>query len=516
MNARNPQVTKKTQQSGTSAELTQVVREVVNGGRPAVVSGLLGYLIRIGLQILLSRVLGAHAYGLYMLGRSFLDVLSRFGLAGMQNAVVRFIAIFQGEGDQAQLRGTIFVALSLVVSVSIIIGVGLWFASDWLAISILNKPSFGYILRVFAVALPFYTTLTVLAACARGFRQMLYFNGMTNVVHPLGVLLCIAVAFWVGMRLEGALYGFTIATAFAAVLMLYGIMRLFPTLWSLRQGFVNPGKPFLTYAAKVLLGNFTYIILNHTDRLMLGSMGGARDVGIYSISAFIGNKLSFFQTTLSSIFAPMIADLYHRGKHDELIRIFQMVSKWTLLLTLPVFGACLFLGDLILSLFGSSFREGSPVLVILALSYLINVSVGPVGYMLMMTDRPGLALINSWLSGVVNIILNLWLIPRHGMMGAAIATGVTVAMVNVIRLVQVRWLYQCYPFRWGTLKTLMAGVIAGAAVWQLGRYYPLEDWGKVAAMGAGVVVYAGLLALFGWDEEDRLILDRLRRMVLRS
>jgi O-antigen/teichoic acid export membrane protein len=136
--------------------------------------------------------------------------------------------------------------------------------------------------------------------------------------------------------------------------------------------------------------------------------------------------------------------------------------------------------------------------------------------MLMMTGRPGLTLIDSCLSGVINIILNLWLIPRYGMLGAAIATGIAVALVNLIQLVQVRYLYQCYPFRLGTLKTLMAGVIAGVVVWQLGHYYQLEGWAKVATMGPGVVIYAGLLALFGWDEEDRLILDRLRRLVWKS
>jgi O-antigen/teichoic acid export membrane protein len=503
------------QQSEISPELTQVVYEVARGGRTAILSGLFGYLIRIGLQILLSRVLGVQAYGLYTLGRSLLDVLSRFGLMGTQNAIVRFIAISQGEGDEAQVRGTILIALAIVVSVSSTLGIGLWFVSDWLAISVFNKASLSYILRVFAVALPFYTALAFLAACARGFRQMVYFNGMTNVVHPFGMLLCTSVAFLVGMRLEGALFGFTVATVLASILMLYGIMHLFPKLWSLRQGFRNPGTPFLTYAAKVFLGDFSNKIISHTDRLMLGSMGVARDVGIYSISAFVGDKLTFFQIMFNSIFAPVIADLYHRGKYDELTRIFQTVSKWTLLLTLPVFGACLFLGDFILTLFGSDFREGWPVLVILAFAYLINISVGPVGYMLMMTGRPGLALMNSWFLGVINILLNLWLIPRYGMLGAAIATGVTVALLNLIRLAQVRCLYQCYPFRIGTLKTLVAAVIAGGAIWLLGQHYQPEGLGRVAVMGVGGIVYAGLLALFGWDEEDRLVIDRLRGIHVR-
>jgi len=112
--------------------------------------------------------------------------------------------------------------------------------------------------------------------------------------------------------------------------------------------------------------------------------------------------------------------------------------------------------------------------------------------------------------------LNLWLIPLYGMLGAAIATGVTVALVNLVRLVQVRYYYQFYPFRMGTLKTLLAYAIASIAVWQVAQHYHLDHVGKVFVLIAGMLVYAGLLTLFGWDEEDRLILARLRRTVLRK
>jgi O-antigen/teichoic acid export membrane protein len=296
---------------------------------------------------------------------------------GMQNAVVRFLAIFRGEGDEAQIRGTILASLALVLVAGSVLGVGLWLVAEWLAVAVFHEPALGPVLRVFAVALPLHAMLVLLAACARGFRHMAYFSGMTHVLHPFGVLLLSSIAFLIGLRLEGALLGFTCATGLAALLMLYGLVRLFPTLWALRQGVTFNGKYVVPYAAKMFLADFTQPLLGHTDRLMLGYFSIARDVGIYSISAFIGSKLSFFQTMLNSIFAPVIADLHNRGKHDELVRLFQTVSKWTLLCTLPIFFACLFLGDFVLSLFGRDFQAGWPVLVVLASAHLIDIGVGP-------------------------------------------------------------------------------------------------------------------------------------------
>ncbi len=492
-------------------DFTGVVRELGRGGRTAILFGLAGQIVRLVMQIMLGRVLGAQAYGLYTLGRSALEILSRFGLLGLQNGVVHFIAIYHGEGDHARIRGTILTALLLVAGSSSLAGVGLWWASDWAASVVFNKPDVASALRGFAAALPAYSMLLLLTACARGLRHMGYFSGMTQLVHPLCVLLFVAGSFAIGMKLDGVLWGFGLSTTLASVLMFIGLRRLFPSLLSLRQGFQFSGSRILTFSAQVLFKDLSSRILTHLDRFMLGILGLASDLGIYGMSAFIGHRIDFFQRMFNGIFAPMIADLYNQGKRSEMIRIFQTVSKWTLLLTLPVFFAFTFLGYAILELFGREFHAGWATLIVLSLGNLINIGVGPVGHMLIMTGRPGLELLNSWIAGIANIVLNLWLIPRYGAFGAAIATAMTVTMLNLIRLSQVYRVHQCVPFRTGTLKVLTAFGLAAGAMWQLARFYQFALGGKLACMAGFFVLYGGLLFVLGWDEEDQLVLRRLGR-----
>ncbi len=213
----------------------------------------------------------------------------------------------------------------------------------------------------------------------------------------------------------------------------------------------------------------------------------------------------------NGIFAPMISDLYNQGKRDEMARIFQTVTKWTLLLTLPVFFTFIFLGHTLLELFGREFQAGWPTLVVLSLGSLASISVGPAGFMLIMTGRPELELLNSWVSGMMNIALNLWLIPRYGALGAALATAMTIATLNIIRVSEVYHIHHCHPFRFGTLKVLAAFVLSGGAMWQLAHIYQLELWGKLACVGGFLVMYLGLLFAFGWDDEDQLVLHRFKR-----
>lgn len=487
------------------------VRELGRGGRTAILFGLAGQLIRFVMQVMLGRMLGPQVYGLYTLGRSALEILSRFGLIGLHNGVVHFIAIFNGEGDHARVRGTILTALALVAGSGSMAGIGLWWASDWVAGAVFDKPALAPALRGFAAALPAYSILLLLTSCARGLRHIGYYSGMTHVVHPLSVLIFVAGGFAIGMKLDGVLWGFGLSTALACVLMLIGLRRLFPSLLSLREGFQFSTSRILSFSAKVLFKDLSSRILTHLDRLMLGILGVASDVGIYGMSAFIGHRIDFFQRMFNSIFAPMIADLYNQGKRSEMIRIFQTVSKWTLLLTLPVFFTFMFLGYAILELFGREFHTGWAALMVLSLGNLINVGAGPVGHMLMMTGRPGLELLNSWISGLANIALNLWLIPHYGAFGAALATAMTVTMLNLIRLSEVYRIHQCHPFRIGTLKVITAFALSGGAMWQLTDIYRFALGRKLVCLAGFLVIYAGLLFAFGWDEEDEIVVHRLKR-----
>lgn len=498
-----------------NAEFAGVVRELGRGGQTAILYGLVGQIIRLVMQILLGRVLGAQLFGLYTLGRSVIEVLSRLGLLGLQNGVVHFLAIFQGERDHAQIRGTILTALVLVIGCGGLTGFGLWLASDWAAAALFDKPDLAPVLRGFAMAIPAYSTLLLLTACARGLRHIGYYSGMTHMVQPLLILAFVAGGFAIGLKLNGVLWAFGISNALSCGLMFLGLRRIFPSLLSLREGFQFASSRILPYSIKVVFKDISNRILLHLDRLMLGAFGVASDLGIYGVSAFIGSRIDFFLRMFNGIFAPMISDLYNQGKRDEMARIFQTVTKWTLLLTLPVFFTFIFLGHTLLELFGREFQAGWPTLVVLSLGSLVNISVGPAGFMLIMTGRPELELFNSWISGAMNIALNLWLIPAYGALGAALATATTVATLNLIRVSEVYYIHHCHPFRFGTLKVLAAFLLSGGAMWQLAHIYQFGLGGKLACMGGFLAIYLGLLFAFGWDDEDQLVLHRLKRRLNR-
>jgi O-antigen/teichoic acid export membrane protein len=492
-------------------EYVASVREVEKGGRISFLTSIMGQGIRVCFHIMMGRALGAHGYGLFTLGFSILEAARLFSLIGFQNSVVHFLAIFRGEGDRVRVRGTLLYSATIVAFTSSLVAVCLWFFGGWIADRLFEEPGLRAVINGFALALPFYVLLAFFAHCSRGFRNMKYYNGALDVMHPLGNLVLIGGAFLLGMHLEGAIWAFVISTVISMLLMIPVIFRLFPQLLNVGEGCRFEARRILSYGIKVAPVDLSRPFLHdQKDNMLLGYFGVARDVGIYGAGSMMGMKIGFFQHMFNGIFAPMIADLHNRGKHREVAQLFKTVSKWTLLLTLPLFFAFIFAGPALLALFGREFGEGWTVLVILGLCKLINIATGPVGFMLLMTGHPTVELANNGLLGLGNLLLNIWLIPRYGAVGAALGTGASMVLINVIRLLQVYRLLGCHPFRFGTVKTLGAFLLAGGLLWQLRSWFPFDGWWSIAAVIPFTILYGALLTIFGWDDEDQLVMARLR------
>ena len=116
-------------------------------------------------------------------------------------------------------------------------------------------------------------------------------------------------------------------------------------------------------------------------------------------------------------------------------------------------------------------------------------------------------------SAIVNIVLNLLLIPRWGLMGAAIATGISISGVHLWRMLQVKLILGVQPFNWSYFKIIGAGGIAGLSGFAVHSWLTSVHSLVLVVLTAGaiVVVYAALLLTMGLEEADRTILEEVQK-----
>jgi O-antigen/teichoic acid export membrane protein len=155
------------------------------------------------------------------------------------------------------------------------------------------------------------------------------------------------------------------------------------------------------------------------------------------------------------------------------------------------------------------------VLLILSAGQLTNAASGPTGVLLTMTGKQKWEVANTLSMIVFNFVLNLFLIPWLGMIGAAIATAVTIATINSFKLVQVYVLFGLRAHNFKYIKGITAIAVGGLIAYFLRAW--LQDVGcnpyAIISLGglAFLVTALGGLWIMGLDHEDKVALLALRR-----
>jgi O-antigen/teichoic acid export membrane protein len=175
------------------------------------------------------------------------------------------------------------------------------------------------------------------------------------------------------------------------------------------------------------------LINQYADILLLGLMREDAEVGIYRVVLQGAILVTFFLQSIDMVLQPLFVRLYTRGETQRLQRLVTLCARAILLFALLVWALYIVAGREILGfVFGDGFREGYTALVILGLAQLIKAAAGPVGTLLNMTGHERYTMRVVLLAAVVNVVLNVVLIPQFGMLGAASAFAVSLTVWSVV------------------------------------------------------------------------------------
>ena len=107
-------------------------------------------------------------------------------------------------------------------------------------------------------------------------------------------------------------------------------------------------------------------------------------------------------------------------------------------------------------MFGPGFDRGQHAMLTLSIAMLISIASGPVMVVLLMSGRSGWTLANGAVALTLNVVLNLILIPRYGMEGAALAWLASILFNNAAGILEVRYLLKLTPFGSGLATVALA------------------------------------------------------------
>ncbi len=502
-----------------------------------------GALLTFGLTVLVSRWLQPAGAGALFELIALFTIASNTCEFGADTGLLRWISRARAVGGLDQVRRLVVIALLPVAILGTAAAAAIWVAAPELAGAFLHglPPGSGVVdIRIVAPLVPVGALTACLIDGARGFGRMWPYLAIEGLGKPATRVALVLAAVVAGLGLHGAVVGWAIPIAgglvasaliFTAILRSEVPVRVVRRAGPKRRGV--PGRAFLRRRAirrhgrtgqpqragrhrrppgqadvrrqrlgvefwrftapRAFQGTFQVVIL-WLDILLVGAIVSRYAAGVYAAVSKLAMVGTFVLEGNRLAIGPQLSTLMARRQYDRAADLFQTATRWLILASWPLYIAFAIFPTVVLGIFGSRYTAGASALAVLSLAMLVNLGTGNVTVVLLMGGKSSWSAINAGAALIVNIGLNLLLLPHIGILGAAIAWGASIIVDNVAAMIELRWVLGLAPF--GPGYGLVAAVTAGcfgatgiAARALLGETLPA----LAVALAVGIAAFAAVL-----------------------
>jgi len=460
-------------------------------------------LFRFIFNIILTRGLGATLYGVYSYAWTIVSIIYIFSRLGTGKSILRFFSKYENNPERQDWILTASYITTLIGS--IVFGVAIFISAPAISAFTLESDLLTTALKIFAVTIPFNSLIKLTNNAFRGLELIEYQVLVNDIFQPIIQLGTVSIALLLGYSLLGVISGLVIAGILVfsfALFLLYNKTELRFTR-SVSNGNLYE---FYNFSVPLTFKDLGSILYRRVDILMVGFFLAESSVGIYQVALILTSVILIPLQGLNQLFPPIASRLYSEGEFDQLELVYQTVTRWSFTMAIiPTIGAILYRSEL-LFIFGSEFTMGSTVLATFAIAKFTNSAVGPCGFVIMMTDHQYYNLANQWLLGLINVIMNYYLILEFGLIGAAVATAATLTFINLLRVVEVWRLEQIFPYSKKIWKPIAASIPTVFVMYFITLV--LSDLVLLAVGGVmGILTFLSILVLLGFENEDKKLFN---------
>jgi O-antigen/teichoic acid export membrane protein len=490
--------------SSLASDLKQLAGDSVLAlfGRGVALGG--GFLV----HTLLVRNLDPETFGVLSLALTITSVGAGFAIIGMGQAVTRFISGSSSE----QTSSYVVVGTVVAITGGLLITVGIYTYRDILGV-FFAAPELGGVLQFLAVLIVIRPLEGVILGTVRGFEKTRW-KVISNDILPFVINIPIFLYFvFRGDVLLGAIAFYLLQSLTRIVLLNFQLIRwggwTFRPVLPKREQF----SEMVWFAWPLAFESLVVVFLGSIDILMLGRFMSSQKVGFYRSIQPVAKLLIFLLQALTFIYLPIATRYFEQGSFDELDTIYKAATRWLTFATFPLFLFYLVLGDaFIQSLFTEEYVVAWPALAILSVGMYSRVVAGPNGTTIKAINRTREDLLASVAALVTNFVLNYFLIPRYGIVGAAAATTTGYVVYNLIDISIIHKYTGVSPFHWKLVKPLVPTTIV---ILGLDQIVALRHPSLIELFVIGVsfvVIHLGsILATSSFTAEDQELLSDIIR-----
>lgn len=454
------------------------------------------YILRVGqplLLIVVIRIYGAGPFGVFAVVTGILTLIMRVSLLGLDKGLLWWLPR-QGPGQQRAGIGSVLLLCTLTSALAaVVVALGL---APWIA-AWAERPEAVPTLRWMAVSMvPMALMEVFIHACAARRRPEAQIVVKDGLLPVLTAALAVGLHF-AGLGALGLGLAHTIAMCAGALASAGLFARVYAgTRWSGPR--LLPHAELLQAARPLWLADLLATTLNRLDLYMLAALSDPVTAGLYQGALQIAQNLLAVRVSFDSLVTVLVAEIQLRGDVPRLVQGFSHAVGLVALVVAPLLAFILAFAAWILPLLGEGFEAAVPATWIMSGFFVIHGTLGMNQQILVGSGRGAWVPVDAIVAMLCGALAYVVLLPRLGLTGAGIASGLTYGVLSLLYVIQARVIVGVWPYDRQAVKMLGLVALAGlamAALW-LALHGPLGDVARVAGfLGFAAVFAVGALQL---------------------
>ncbi|MFC1954512.1 flippase [Chloroflexota bacterium] len=450
---------------------------------------------------LLTKTLGAYEYGLWSLLFATIGLVLPFTDLGLGLAMIRFIA---AEKNKEKIQEGFYSVLVVVSFISLIISLAVIIFADSLAINFFDGAV--QVVRIAGILILLSSVNPVFLSLIRTFQQIKTYS-IFHIIENLGRIGVIAYLALSGHGILSILIAYSVVKFVILIILFFKIKSQI----GIKRPNFSKIKEFVSFGFPTVPGSLGFWLVNLSDRYVISYFLGANSVGIYSAVYGLGYLPYRVLAVLTFVLLATLSQLYDEGKMNEVKAHLNYSLKYFLAIIIPfIFGATI-LGDPVLVLFTTSeiASEGRFILPLVALAVSLLGVYSILSHILILAKKTKVMALIWMISATLNIGLNILVVPRMGVIGAAITSLIAYLLV-VIMVGHYSLKEFMFSIQWRfIIKSLVASMLMSLVLWLMAEQRNMDT---IMTIVVGVIIYGATLVLLrAFQKEEVFFFRRLLR-----
>lgn len=373
------------------------------------------------LFIFVPRLLGPKDYGIFALTMSILTFFMLFADLGISSSSSKFIAQYIKK-DKFQVRNIIKEVLLLRVLTLVVVFIVGYFSINFIT-ETFKMPELSKTLFIGIFLVIFWTLTEHLKKLFQGFHRLKFNFYITLTEFGFKIMLSLLLILYYGLL--GVLIAFSVAYILSTVVGLFFTYKYFYCEFEEASSIKSFRKDLLDYAFPMIFISASFYVLTEIDTIFLAFFTTPNEVGYYSVGKQMARYLPIFAAGIGTALGPMYAHITRENITELKKTYYKILSILSCLYLLASVLLFIFAKEIVIFLYGMEYIPSITILRILII-YMFFFAISSVVSQLI--DYMGMAKKRAFVLVIVilvNISLNLLLIPKYGGIGAAVATVVS-------------------------------------------------------------------------------------------